>query len=146
MGHWGLTMWCIKPPPTGGREAHPAYLSLFSPFLDIGAACPPPTLTAHHSIMATHVAPVCSGWNHHPAVSFVCFQYVKEHSLVGKGGVEPPPRLMPSLIALIVLALSAPFHSVILPKICLSRITLSVFSFKTSVLHSRLGNKNNLLP
>ena len=32
-------MWCIKPPPTGGREAHPAFLNLCSPFLNIGAAC-----------------------------------------------------------------------------------------------------------
>ena len=55
-----------------GVSAHPVNLSLCSPFLDIGAACPPPTLTTLHSIIATIVASVCSGWNHRPAVSLVC--------------------------------------------------------------------------
>ena len=55
-----------------GVSAHPVNLILCSPFLDIGAACPPPTLTTLHSIIATIVASVCSGWNHRPAVSLVC--------------------------------------------------------------------------
>lgn len=55
-----------------GVSAHPVNLILCSPFLDIGAACPPPTLTTLHSIIATIVASVCSGWNHRPAVNLVC--------------------------------------------------------------------------
>ena len=76
-----------------GVSAHPVYLNLCSPFLDIGAACPPPTLTAHHSIIATHVAPVCNGWNHRPAASLGCYQYVNERLLAEDDGFEPPPRL-----------------------------------------------------
>ena len=33
---------------------------------------------------------MCSGWNHRPAVSLVCFQHVKELIVVEDGGLEPP--------------------------------------------------------
>ena len=75
-----------------GVSAHPVYLNLCSPFLDIGAACPPPTLTAHHSIIATHVAPVCNGWNHRPAASLGCYQYVNERLLAEGERFELPNR------------------------------------------------------
>ena len=88
-GPLSSTTWHIKLPPTGGREAHPVFLNLCSPFLDIGAACSPPTLSAHHSIFATNVAPVCNGWNHRPADSLVCYQQVKERVSVEGAGFEP---------------------------------------------------------
>ena len=140
-------MWRIKPPPTGGRKAHPVFLSLCSPFLDIGAACPPPTLTTHHSIIATHVAPVCNGWNHRPAVSLGCFQHVKELIVVEDGGLEPPTLWVPYGNA-VRCALAATYASPdALPTELISHIVslfLSLF-FKTSVLHSRLVKINHYL-
>lgn len=58
-----LTMWRIKPPPTGGREAHPVNLSLCSPFLDGGVACHLRHWHQLRPIIATRVAPGCIGWN-----------------------------------------------------------------------------------
>ena len=75
-----------------GVSAHPVNLILCSPFLDIGAACPPPTLTTLHSVIATIVARVCSGWNHRPVVSLVCPTCQRTYllsSFVEGGGFEP---------------------------------------------------------
>lgn len=91
-------MWRIKPPPTGGRFSSSRCPYLCSPFLDSAAACKPAPLTTLHSVIATIVAQVCSGWNHRPVVSLVCTTCQRTcllSSFVEGGGVEPPahPKL-----------------------------------------------------
>ena len=136
-------MWRIKPPPTGGRFSSTRCPYLCSPFLDSAAACKPAPLTTLHSVIATIVARVCSGWNHRPAVSLVCATCQRTYllsSFAEGERFELPKRFAACLVSSEVLSSTQPTF-----QICLILMLDCSFFVKPAGLADGRDSKTSFL-